>query len=790
MPRESLALRRETSGGELRPAVGSANEYNSALRSESTYLPSELALPQSGITIEDVASDTIRISFNQTAVAADSTFGSWTEAVLIKSTAGIPLNSLGGTRILHVVNNAAGLAQFEGGWVNTLDTALEGGRWYYYALFARYFNGGNVYWLKVGEASWLNPFPFGYGERFWRMIPEYYRSEDSSRRVHGGMLKRVVDSLGYEFDVARTWASTLGDLWDFEKISAKLLPEAAHALGQPLEAAAGDKRMRTLLINLMSLRKMKGTVDGIEGYLAALTGYRVKVFSGLNLLLRHDDAEATLTSGAWSSVVDGGTPSGTVTRSTSTTSPTNGPPANTPYIRNTNSTGAGTTLAMALPVHTDLLGSIPVIPAHQYRFSTNVSYSGTAVAFEVQFNWRDINGTSISSVSGSLGSFGGGTWQRLNTAFLTAPANAAFVRLVVKTVTAGIAPNGSILQIWRPLLGDIDWYPEGVPGAAATDALSNTGAPLTSYENPNYYEAPRMLYVSVFPRRANMARNSTFKLNGNSPGSPVANAWTVEDAATFALIPVGYATFDSMYNTDPGESPTSEDSFLDLQTDIDPLTSTATITYDTVAGTMTLAAPGPAPFSAAVKSHWFPVMESEDMSAAVTTVTSVAGTQMRLKLRWYSNKTVGGQIVNADGTIAENASAVYLPPVGGAGTTTERFIITGARPPAGAAFGRLVIETTNTVSFSTTFSDILIEPSAVPGTYFDGNETDGDFGDFFFANEQPQWETESAYYPSFRSFLSNPGGSARATAILGELVPAGTIVKLLTAANGLFPMPG
>lgn len=784
MPRESLALRRETGGGELRPATGSANEYNSALRSESTYVPSELALPQIGITIEDVSLDTVRVSFDQTSVPDDPTFGEWTEAVIVKSTAGIPLDSLGGVHILRVANTEEGLSQFEGGWVNTLDGPLEGGRWYYYALFARYFHSGNVYWLKVGEATWLNPYPFGYGERFWRMIPEHYRSEDQSHHVGGGLLRRVCDALGYEFDVARTWCSTIGDVWDFEKISAKLLPEAAHALGQPLESASGDKRMRSLLLNLMPLRKTKGTIDGIEGYVSALTGYRVKVFDGLNILLRLDDAEAAVGAGGWTGQLVNGTVTGTVSRQVSVSAPANGPAIGVPYIRNTNGTGAGTTGTLTLPVSTDIGSMVPVIEGHEYKFGVNITASGASTPINIGFVWRGPSGSVLSTTTESLGSVGGGVWARLVTAWVTAPAGAVLLQLTVGSSSGTGVANGANLQIWRALLADRSWQPEGLPGASGVDTLDNVAAPITSYENPSYYEAPRTLYVSVFPRRANLARNSNFKLDGS--GGATVDAWVIEDTATFDLIPVGYPTFDDIPNADPGEDPLSEDSFLDLSADIDPLTSTATVSFNVTDGEMTVDVPGPAPFVSAVKTHWFPVMPSEDMSAAIVASASVADTQVRLRMRWFAEKTVGSMILNDDGTIAETVSPLYTLPVSGTG---ERIVLQGARSPDGAAYGRLFIETSNTVAHAVTFQQALIEPAATPGTYFDGNDTEGDFGDFFFANGQPQWTTESAYYPSFRSFLSNPGGSARAPSIIAEVVPAGTPVRLLTAANGLYPLP-
>ena len=750
MARESLRLRQELGGSALRPEPGTPGEYNSALRADSAYLPSDLRLRQTLLLVEDIDYVSARVSFDPADIPVDGEFGPWEEAVLVKNTYGIPATSLDGIEIRRV--RADNLGQYNDGWVATVDSPLRGGYWYYYALYAKYNDSGNVYWTKVGEASWLQVKNYGYPSRVWRMFPEHYRRLDSTRPVTG-TLRRFCDVIGFELNYYRTWVESLGDLRDFSKMSAKLLPEAGHALGQPLEQAAGDKRMRVLLTNLLYLRKRKGTKEGIEGYLTALTGYQTRAYRGLNLMPTSNETRAEFNTGAWT-----GATNATFERQTFAGT---GYQPNGPYFRNV-ATGSSN-----LQVSTS---SIPVEEGHEYQFGINLSSSATT-AWSLVTGWRTATGAVIGSDTvHSIGSRNP-TWSRASTPWVEAPEGA--VRMYVAARANANQTTGAIGAFWRAQVADRAWRPEGIPGEQNNEPFSDVGADTSHFTHPEFFEEARMVHVNMYPRRVNLAINSDFALNGNSPGSPVATAWTVEDPATYDLMSTAYDDYDDVE--------TVEDSYTDLAQGLDPLASTATLTYDTGDRTLTLSVSDD-PYQATLRSDLFPVMEAGAMSAAIMAESSTAGVQLTATVEWYSdNDTSSGMVVDGVQLSSESSLLVLQENV------PERIEVASAYPPPGASYGRFSISTHHASSgYDVVFSKALIETAAVPGPYFDGTFTEGDFGDFFFADNQPAHQAASVYYPAYRSFLYNPGGADRVSAVMADIIPLGRPFKLVSASNGLF----
>lgn len=1010
MARDSLQLRRATGGSELRPATGSPTEYSSALKSDGFYLPSDVNMRQTALVVEDIDSSTVRVSFNPDDVPVDPTFGAPQAAMIVKSTYGIPAHSLDGTEMRRV--DLSELEAFNGGWVSSVDSPLRGGFWYYYALFAQYNDSGNIYWFRVGEASYLNPRRWGYPERMWRGIPEYYRKLDSEG-AEEGLLHKIAYALGFEFDIHRTWAFTLGDVWDFARLGAQALPAASEALGQPMEHTAGDKRMRVLLSNLMTLRRMKGTTDGLEGYLTSITGYRVVAYSGLNLLLDQQHAEFTET---WTTaqIPTVGVYPGWVgyvaaihiSRVVSGASTTWGPPNGVPYARFTQTSATATAISAAYGSSTTWLARmIPVKAGHLYRFSASLAVSAGTIAFTPSVSWYTAQGVFISTTTAANLSTTT-TWSRLHTDTLTAPADAAFARFFLAATTT--SAQNVWLGMYRPMFVDTAWRPVGLPYLSGTAPLTSAIAPATDYWSEDYYELPRTAYINVYPSRVNLAKNSAFLLDPDSV-SAVEDAWAINDAPTYAMIPDAYEDYEDI--------PVTEDDYADLASELDPLIGGGSL--DIGGGSMELTLDA-APYSAAVRSYWFPVLSTGGMSASIKARAIYGSGSLTMRMQWFTDNTPGTEVldagvpvvssgptyqmpgpaadgsvsfpgivgntlqvpdeaaftpvdltvvahvrmadwtpgasqviagqfgtgefswyfyVNVDGklnvawsTDGSGTSGVFTssvplgyddgtwkwiavafkvddgvsarrygfyhkdneedpwtliglagqnttgsrPPLFGSAapitigaransgtalpmegdvdyvavytdvagvptstpmvstsapvflldqrsipadsetsfaattgqtvtvnrtgspdlvlhpstpTSSAVYTVTGAYPPAGAAFGRLSLDVTssNGTRIAVEFQEALIEDRSNPGAYFDGTWTEGDFGDFFFANGAPDYEDVSVYYPQFRSFLQNPGGSDRVTALMADQLPPGIPWRVTMATNGLFP---
>ena len=396
----------------------------------------------------------------------DPNFGAPTEIALVRSPSGFPATLLDGI----MVRRHPPTAPDNDGWVRIPDTGLTPGTWYYYGLFAKYVSEGNTHWLRIGERSVLLPQEYLSADHLWERIPEWYRRQDMEPGGLHGVLRRLIDIVGYQTDAHRTWAYTVGDVWDAEKISADLLPFLGDTLGQPVEYAAGDERYRSLLSNILPLRKMKGTEHGTEAYLSSLTGYRTRVYSGLNLLPTIDEAEAKYSNGLWA--VRGNS---TLTRVVSTGAATPGPAAGATYHRLTYNTAAVTTAVDAARRRgTDLTRMIPVEAGHQIVTSAffRSSFTGTLV---VRYRWYGANGAVIGSDTvATIGAIGT-DWVRRNAADRHRAGGSGLRRARNPAVGGHEPSTGSSSRRPRSSFADLAWRPEDAPGSANTPPLSWAG---------------------------------------------------------------------------------------------------------------------------------------------------------------------------------------------------------------------------------------------------------------------------------------------------------------------------
>lgn len=662
--------------------------------------------------------------------------------------------AVGATTGTAIVRNTGATPLQPGQSVRVVDTGLMQGQWYYYGLFGRYFYQGNTYWFRLANSELLVPVDYGYKAKLWGAIPEFYRRLDEEHEgayVGSGVLRRLIDTLGYECDVQRTWNATLGDLWDVERVNARLLPKLGAVLGHGSpEAALGDRRYRTLLANIMHLRKIRGTKDGIEGWLSAVTGYKVLVYVGKNLLLTNDDTELRSGQGSWVNIA-----TGTIARVTSA-GEIGGPSSTEFYLRLTNSTGGTITSSLR---STNL---IPVVAGHQYRMSYMVR-STVARTTSWTATWFDATNASLGVVTDSSVPTTTG-WAQFTGGWLTAPANAVWLQV---TLNGPGMLNTEAISYWKMMLVDSTWQPTGQPALYTY--------PPTSYPSATY-EAARMVHVSLYPQRTNFAINSDFAAN---PGAFPAQGWANTDPATYGALLSAYATYAAivtltitsmaltggvatlattaampggpvaLHGLKPGDvittsgiggggtalngtftvlaTPTPstftytvpsppadfattatglsgssnvtsapETTYADLLAELDTLVNTTALTFVPIGSPAVLGAPGymtmtssASPYIARSSSQYFPVVGGAPYSARVMVSASIADVQVVLRIRFYTSiNGVFTEIVGTDVTGPTTTASVY----NGALWVNVPVVVNGATAPAAATFARAVIE--------------------------------------------------------------------------------------------------
>ena len=149
---------------------------------------------------------------------------------------------------------------------------VSSGSWGYYSLFGRYYQdaGGNgSYWYeKLSSVETLSPTDYNSLKELWARIPQYYRDRDTS-----GDLYNFLDIFGFELDRTRSLIASVIAGYDPERAEAEGIGQLANLVGLEVGVAdIGVTRTRALLRDIGFLRRRKGTVQSIEGYLSALSG--------------------------------------------------------------------------------------------------------------------------------------------------------------------------------------------------------------------------------------------------------------------------------------------------------------------------------------------------------------------------------------------------------------------------------------------------------------------------------------------------------------------------------------
>ena len=738
---------------------GGMSPWDSALRSDFSYIPEDLDPPKATLHARDLSHTEIEVAFDPLTMPVDPNFGPPKEIALVRSPSGFPTTLLDGI----MVRRHPPVPADNTGWVRIPDSGLTPGAWYYYGLFAKYFSEGNTHWLRVAERSILLPQEYLSGDHLWERIPEWYRRQDMEPGGVTGTLRRVVDVIGYQTDAHRTWALTVGDVWDAEKMSADLLPYLGETLGQPVEYAAGDERYRALISRILPLRKIKGTEKGTEAYLSSITGYRTRVYPGLNLLPTVNEAEARHSNGLWQ-----GTFSSSLTRVVSTGAATPGPAAGRCYHRLTYNGTTSQRPALRLGNGSDLTRMIPVIEGHEIVTSAFYRSSYTGV-FNVRYRWFSRTGALRGSQTVAFGVIDS-PWARLVAPAVTVPIAAAFAEVNLE-LSVHTTIDGLVTEVTDIMITDLSWRPEDVPGAGNTPPLSTPDIDSQGeYDHENYYETPRTVHVNVYPQRINYAYNSDFSMDNIPP-----DAWTIAERATWGLLKVAYENWGDIHDDEPGDS---EEDWGDLAEGFEPLASNWEISFDTLNKRLVMTTGGPPTYIAQVQSHFFPVVPDDAISAAFLAWATIPGVLITLSVDFFTDE--GAQFILSIDGVTQNFHSVAEPMT----LTQSRYELRNAIVPEGAAFARITVDMRADQEYTGYLREALIENSPIPGAYFNGDEVDSAFGDFFFTGKPH--ESYSVYYQNYRSFINDAGGGDRITSLMEELLPMEADFVLRTAAGGLY----
>lgn len=168
---------------------------------------------------------------------------------------------------------------------------LHEGRWVYYSLFANYrdqFTTDGGWYERVASIAEIIPKDYASTLSLYNRIPWHYRNLDeaqgdipSSTACYGtlpvggkiGPLYKYLSIIGFEMDRIKTLVDHNMVALDPVLTGPETLEALAGHLGTSLSSAdLGTSRLRSLLDNIGTFRRTKGTERGTEFFLEAVTG--------------------------------------------------------------------------------------------------------------------------------------------------------------------------------------------------------------------------------------------------------------------------------------------------------------------------------------------------------------------------------------------------------------------------------------------------------------------------------------------------------------------------------------
>lgn len=187
------------------------------------------------------------------------------------------------------------------------DSALGSG-FVYYTMWG--WSNTDQQWVRCSDVIGLVPLNWGYGWRFYNLLPMAYRDRDvvmvdpyNPWPVDGPTppLQRFLQLVGFQTDFIRTEMESLMSINDPANCSGALLPLMAQQFGLPHEPEIGMQQERELIANAVHLYKYKGSPRGLTEFCSIMTGYPATslVHHGYNSLLSLDDGIMADSIGTW-----------------------------------------------------------------------------------------------------------------------------------------------------------------------------------------------------------------------------------------------------------------------------------------------------------------------------------------------------------------------------------------------------------------------------------------------------------------------------------------------------------
>jgi hypothetical protein len=365
------------------------------------------------------------VGYRQIKVSWIPPSGDWSTLRLVRNTYGFPLTVDDGATVLEEIKNFS-LGSFTDTGEVPNNIGLRPGIAYHYSIFV--FGVQNNVWIKAGEALGLSVKDFGSFDAMYDNIPSVYKSTNLKSVTDNGSnpdLESFLRIFAIGYDSFKTSADLVLKTYDTAIAYAPIIPVMMQQFGVAYEPELGLQQSRILLRNAVYINEKKGSLQGIQDFVKAFTGYDEETVTGKNLMLDYNDSSFEESIGRWAniakttlSVAD----ATTVTPYEETTRPSLFPNKQAGSLKALCSSSGDMEFACGLSA--PKTRGVPVKEGFPYTFSIYTRKASTARKVTVDVRWFDRTGLEISR-AGEKYITNTAAWKRVETTSV-APVNSYF----------------------------------------------------------------------------------------------------------------------------------------------------------------------------------------------------------------------------------------------------------------------------------------------------------------------------------------------------------------------------
>lgn len=400
-------------------------QYGGATYGQTALI--SLSVAPMGITV---------LNFNQVYVSWVQPTGTFTKIRLVRNQSGFPETAEDGVIVWEQDSsdgsNLQGLVSLtsiiDGSTLPLPSIPITSGREVYYAMFL--YTSDNL-WVNAGQVSDIVPSDHGTTTTTLNLLPTVFTSADqnpvgevdTSSDLYG-----FLSAAAFTYDQALTSLELLKPQTSWELVPSSTIAIQTNNLGLNQEPNLPIKNQKQLVRDAYFMYTNKGTHNGLQTYIEALTGYAPNITLSSNLLLSVQDSTFYKTVGNW--VATGAT----IAAATDIV-PVSGVAnqIDNEYTCKITATAAG---SMTLGANNPILYGVPVQPTTEYVISAEIKSPTSAGNMSIGIQFFDQYGNYTSAVNTATAVAANNTWKTISVTG-TSDATSSYAVLTASWSAAG-----------------------------------------------------------------------------------------------------------------------------------------------------------------------------------------------------------------------------------------------------------------------------------------------------------------------------------------------------------------